>query len=78
MRPAAGRGPTAAGDEGLQGVPREREPKCIADRGAHVGDLLTRRRRPEHDRIVGGVHDHDPCPEEQWKLRHWAAYGIER
>ena len=68
----------AAGDERLQRVAREGEPERIPDRGAHVGDLVTRRRRPEHDRVVGRVYDHDPGAEGQWQPRHAVAYGIER
>ena len=64
------RRPAAAGDERLERIAREREPERVADRRAHVGDLLARRRRPQHDRIVGSVHDHDPGPEKQWQLRH--------
>ena len=65
----------AAGDERLERLAREREAERVAHRGAHVGDRLARRGRPQHDRVVGHVDDGQARAEEERDALH---YGIER
>jgi hypothetical protein len=60
----------AAGDERLERIAREGKAESVADRRGHVGDLLSRRWRPEHDRVAGRVHHRDPGSDQQWQARH--------
>ena len=69
------RRPPATGDERLERVAREREAQRIAHRGAHVGNGLAGRGRPQHDGVVGRVDDGQARPDEQRDPLH---YAVER
>jgi hypothetical protein len=65
----------AAGDECLERLACEREAEGIANRRAHVGHLVARRRWAEHDRFVWHVDDYQARAEEQRDALH---YGMDR
>ena len=67
--------PARTGHERLQRVAREREAQRIAHRGAHVGNGLAGRGRPQHDGVVGRVDDGQARPDEQRDPLH---YAVER
>ena len=54
------RRPGAAARQRLERLALEREPERVPHRGRDVGDAGARRRRTEHDRVVGSRGDDEP------------------
>ena len=63
----------AGSDQSLQRLAREREADGVPNGRADLRHRLDRRRRPEHDRVVGHVDDRDPRSRQ-----HRDLHGMDR
>src|SRR2546430_2490982 len=53
----------------------EREAKRVADRSPHVVERLARRRRPEHDRVVGRIDDDHTAAGQEGQFQGMERYS---
>ena len=58
------------GHDCLEWLAGEREAQCVAHSCADVGDGVAGWRRPQHERVVLGGHDHEPRAGQQRNALH--------